>query len=377
MTPALQAHGQGTNASEQQSRQTPKLIPRSEERRELNYLRSHRIRLEVQVASGSGIPLPGLSKSDFTVLDNGQQRSLVSVESTRPGSGDNRVILVLDEENNSAQSLHRFEKEIATYLFKESRLLPHPIALGRFSSGVLKVGQSTTDRDALLLELTANQDKSSPGCIEDERRSESLQPPWLMGGGATRGLPDSTLDCMNRRFVSSVSGLYLFAQEQAGSSGRIILVWIGPGWPQLSNHEFKADTPDLQQNFFDRLVGVSQALQEARITLDAIASAPGAEAEPWRVHESSPSEGVSDESKADAGSLGLLRLALQSGGIVLQFAKDLPEQIRKCISDADSFYSLSFDAPPAQQFGEYHTVHVLVDKPEAQVRTRTVYYAEQ
>lgn len=57
--------------------------------------------------------------------------------------------------------------------------------------------------------------------------------------------------------------------------------------------------------------------------------------------------------------------------------KDLPEQIRTCITDADSYYSLSFDAPPARKFGEYHTIQVLVDRSDAHVRTRTLYYAEQ
>ena len=52
----------------------------------------------------------------------------------------------------------------------------------------------------------------------------------------------------------------------------MILIWIGPGWPLLTNHEFTPDPPQLKENFFEQLVGVSMALREAQVTLDAIAS---------------------------------------------------------------------------------------------------------
>jgi hypothetical protein len=38
---------------------------------------------------------------------------------------------------------------------------------------------------------------------------------------------------------------------------------------------------------------------------------------------------------------------------------------------------LSFDAPPAPGFGEFHTLAVKIDKPGLDVRTNTLYYAEQ
>lgn len=278
LVPGIGLTQASTNENAKPPRQSPQLTPRTETQRQRNYLRAHRIRLDVQVLNSSGIPFSPLSKSDFTILDNGQPRPLTSFAVAGPESADSRIILVLDEVNNSARQVRHFEKEIAGYLLKQDKALPHPVAIGRFSSGVLKVGKSTRDRDSLLFQLTSRQEKTSPGCIEDEQHSESLQPPWLMGGGASRSLPDSALDCMNQRFVSSISGLYLFAEDQNNDSERTIVIWIGPGWPTLSNPEFKADTPDLKQNFFDRLVGTSTALLEARITLDAVSSTSGYDA---------------------------------------------------------------------------------------------------
>ena len=88
-------------------------------------------------------------------------------------------------------------------------------------------------------------------------------------------------------------------------------------------------------------------------------------------------DGVPKPDEVTAASLGLQALAHQSGGQVLIGARSIPAGVAACMADAKSYYELTFDSPPAAQFGEYHSLEVKVDRPGLTVRTNTVYYAEQ
>jgi hypothetical protein len=184
------------------------------------------------------------------------------------------------------------------------------------------------------------------------------------------------LACLNQRFTSSIVALRRLAQQQVDVPGRVILIWMGPGWPLLTDHAFTPDPPDLKRNFFEQLVGVSTALREAQVTLDAIASP---EDSPVQVSPDSHdfADGVRTEEQVKAGNLGLHALAHQSGGEIDNSVRDVAGQISACVADAESYYVLAFDAPPAADFGEYHALAVKVDKPALDVRTNTLYYAEQ
>ena len=59
---------------------------------------------------------------------------------------------------------------------------------------------------------------------------------------------------------------------------------------------------------------------------------------------------------------GLQVLAHQSGGQILTEGNDLEGEIAKCIADADSYYVLSFDSPPAAALGEFHSLQVKVEQ---------------
>jgi len=156
------------------------------------------------------------------------------------------------------------------------------------------------------------------------------------------------------------------------------MVWIGQGWPSLSDSGFIPDTPSIKRRFFHNLVEISNSLTKAQVTLDAIASpdvSPGPGAQ--NSHDSAFFDGVRNESQVTAGSLGMHALTHQSGGHVLKNTKDNAGESNACIADAESYYVLSFDSPPAAGFGEYHSLEVKVHKPELTVRTNTLYYGEQ
>jgi hypothetical protein len=62
------------------------------------------------------------------------------------------------------------------------------------------------------------------------------------------------------------------ANAQRNVLGRVIIVWIGPGWPLLTGPEFHPDTAEIKENFFDHIVELSRTLREAQVTVDAVSS---------------------------------------------------------------------------------------------------------
>jgi VWFA-related protein len=368
---------QSTDPSSNQSNQ-PKLIPRTHDEREQRFLTQHRIILNVHVSDAAGKPYTDLQQNDFTLYDNDQLRKIVSFRPIQAGStvAADHVILVLDTVNNFTRPLHYFEREIEKYLTQEKGLLPHPISIGVFSGSHISVGQATRDRDSLLADLKEKSgDLRATGCITQLDRGEKMEAPGLTRGAGMSAESPAMLTCLNDRFVSSVNAVRQLALEQVNLPGRVILIWIGPGWPLLTNRSFAPDPPALKQGFFVQLVGVSTALREGQVTLDAIASPD--DLSPNSVGSETFFQGISNEDQIRAGNLGLHALAHQTGGHILTDSKDIAGQISACIADTESYYALSFDSPAAVAFGEYHTLAVKVHKPGLDVRTNTLYYAEQ
>ncbi len=361
--------------------QTPRLIPRTPAEREQRFIAQHRIILNVQVADASGKPTTNLKQTDFILYDNNQPRNLVAF-SPQNGPSANappHIILVLDAVNNFSRPLRSFVREIETFLKQGDGPLEYPTSIGVFFGAGIEAGPASRDRDTLLADLkTRTADLHATGCITEQDQSEGT-PDRNIGGGAAGGYraeSSKMLMCLNQRFISSVMALRYFAQAQVDIPGRVLLIWIGSGWPLLTNRAFTPDSPEVKRSFFAQLVELSTVLREAQITVDAVSSPedlPDARA------PADPSffDGIANEDQVKAGNLGLHALAFQTGGRILTGVRDLPRQIGACLADIQSWYVLTFDTPPAPGFGEYHALAVRVDKPGLEVRTNTVYYAAQ
>ena len=179
-----------------------------------------------------------------------------------------------------------------------------------------------------------------------------------------------------RRFHLSVQSLTKLVFDQEDVPGRVILIWMGPGWPLLSDGPYPG-TPKDKSNFFGEILNLSSCFLDAQMTLDTISS-------PSMVRDSGRLrayyrpflKGVQRPDQADPGNLALPVLAYQSGGQIFDDDKDLVAAIAKCITDLDSYYVLSFDSLRASQPTEYRALQITVDKPGLSPRTNAFYYAE-
>lgn len=361
------------------------LIPRSHEQREERYRTEHRIILNVLVTDASGNPVKGLTAENFTLLDNGQRQKISSFRAVVGGEGiaPARVILMLDAVNNSPKDFASDRKQVEQFLKRGRARLTYPTAIAVLTGFGARTSKATLDRDALIGEMAqSTRDIHGFNCDADEANTESALNPGMSGqGGASNldiGYRSATNgNCLNQQFQQSVSALHRLALGQEDVLGRVVLVWIGRGWPLLSGKEFRTDTASLRQNFFDNLVEMSNALREGQVTLDAVFSPDLFRTVELRTdHDNTFFNGVPSEDEVAASSLGLQVLAHQSGGLILVNGKNLGGEIAQCIADADFYYVLSFNSPSAARPGEFHSLKVSTNRPGLTVRTNTVYYAE-
>jgi hypothetical protein len=56
--------------------------------------------------------------------------------------------------------------------------------------------------------------------------------------------------------------------------------------------------------------------------------------------------------------------------------RDLSSLIDRCVTDAKTYYVLTYNPPPAAHPNEYHDIVIKVDRPGLTARTRIGYYSQ-
>ena len=382
---AAASTGQGFPSSPAESGQTPAsspltLIPRSHEERERRYRAIHHLILNVLAVDEFNTPVAGLKPQDFVLMDNGQPRELASFREVSADQGIARphVILILDTVNNTSRSIAFEIKEIGKYLGSQGSL-PFPTSIAALTSSGFKVSRPSIDRSILLQESSI--------LFKDIRRYEcksSLDDaahafPISGHGDKNIGLSIEEIndgDCLNDRFKISLTALTDLAAAQREVLGRVIVIWIGPGWPLMTGPEFHPDTAEIKANFFGHVVELSRTLREAQVTVDAVYSPDLFRKSELQSGQVKPlAEGPITEEQATAADLSLQAIATQSGGRIFE-GKNFSDEIARCVADVGTYYALAFDYVPSSKPDEYHSVQVKVKKPGLKVFTNSLYYGE-
>jgi VWFA-related protein len=311
-----------------------------------------KITLDVVVSPKSGPSVADLQQQDFTVLDNNSAQAITSFKAVTGREAPVQVVVVIDAVNASYQTVSVARPEIDKFLRAEGGRLAYPVALVVFTDkGTQELGSFSTDGNALSTAL--------------DQADVSLR-----SVGRSAGFYGAT-----ERFQLSIQTLAQLVAKMAPRQGRKIMLWISPGWPLLSGPRVDLDSKQ-QQQIFSSIVTLSTQLLQARVTLYCVD--PQGTSEPF----SSVSyykdflKGISKPNQAQIGNLGLPVLAVQSGGLVLNFNNDVAGLLRECLSDSAPYYEISFDAPPADHRDEYHRLEVKLANSGLTARTRQGYYAQ-
>jgi VWFA-related protein len=312
----------------------------------------NRIYLDVVVTPKSGVPVPGLQKSDFTVLDNKATRPIVTFDEFSGPKAPIEIVLLVDAVNTTYTNLSYERQQIDSFLRANGGHLAHPTSLAVFTDTGTQIQQ---DFSSDGYELSAAFDKADIGLREIRR------------GAGFYGAED--------RLSLSLNALQMLTAKEAARPGRKIILWISPGWPYLSGPNVDIDSKQERQ-LFAEIVALSTQLRTAGITLYSIDPLGSNENVSWELYYQSFLKGVAKPNQAQPGDLGLQVLAVQSGGLALSASNDIAGRIAHCIADLGAYYRLSFDAPPAERPDEYHQLDVKVAPPGLTTRTRTGYYSQ-
>jgi VWFA-related protein len=311
----------------------------------------NRISIDIRVTDKLGHHISGLKAEDFTLLDNKQPRKFFDFREvdTRNSAADPlQVIIVIDTINTDFQVVAREREQLTEFLKQDGGRLSHPTSLAMLTDKGLKMQPaSSLDGNAILASL--NDEKSA---LRFVGRGAGF---W----GATEQLQ------------WSLDQLVQFAEVEAGKPGRKLAFFLSPGWPMLSFAGI--DETEKQRRWtFNYIVGLSNGLRAAQLTLYAVDPFSLGRRDPF--YYQSFLKGIPNVNKAEYPDLALQVLVAHSGGLVETTGMDILGEINNAVRDADSCYTLTFEAPPADRVNEYHDLQLKVDKPGVEVRTTAGYY---
>ncbi len=298
----------------------------------------------------------GLSQQDFTILDNKQPQKILSFEAvgqTAPGDAAAEIILVVDAVNTSFSRMAYEREEVEKVLKQDGGSLSRPVSIALFTdSGIQSPSEPSRDGNALVAWL----DQHETG-LRTSTRSQG-------GWGA--------LD----RAQMSLNALQRLAEYERNQAGRKIVIWISPGWALLSGPNVQLTSKN-QQDIFNSIVATSTALLRSRITLYSVDPLGSSDAGGFRTFAyEGYLKGVTKPSQVHFGNLALGVLAVHSGGRVLNSSNDVAGEIESCIRDANVYYVISYELPPADGPNEYHAIEVKMDQPQLKAQTLSGFYAQ-
>jgi VWFA-related protein len=349
--------------------QTPVLKTRTKEEREAIYNNTHRMTINVQVSDSTGNPVSDLEAADFAIYDNQQLRKIAAFHPIDGAAlyDASRVLILLDAVNSPPEVLEAERSGIFKYLAESRKPFPYPTSFVLWFNGHLQATAETTDRNAIGRAFV----KMMKGVHSNACSANAA----ATGQPVTAGKEHASVDagkCRAVHFKDSIAALSGIAQQQQAGGGRTLLIWVGPGWPILSNDEFQRLSPQEQRAYAGEIASLTHDLGTGQVTLYSVSPDVGADAAAGQRND-----GVSRPSAIITRRLALEQLVQQTGGRVMAASKDLPTDLGRCARDAEWYYALSFNAPPAQNgAGEFHSLAIKVNRPGLQVRTVNAYYTQ-
>ncbi len=312
------------------------------------------VTLDVTVTQRSGKVVPGLTQSNFTILDNGKPQQILSFSAVQAPVTDPpmQVILLIDTVNNDITNVAYERDQIAAFLRKSGPTLPFPLSFIFFSDSGAETQDPSTSTEVLLANLKQMDTK-----LHTIRRD----------GGVYAAAERVNLSLKTAEQIA--------AQEQL-VPGRKLLIWISPGWAYLSGPNINLSSHD-QQMIFANVVGISTFFERARITLYSID--PHGLADEATIRSSYYEEfvkGVPSAPKVQQGNLALQVLAVHSGGKVINTGSNIADEISSCLADASAFYVITVPRAQAETPNTLHTIQVKISDTKLQARTLFGYYAQ-
>jgi len=348
--------------------QDPVLKTRTKEEREEQFNITHRITMNVQVTDASGTPVSDLRAENFSLYDNHQARKIVAFHPIDGAalSDATEVVILLDAVNTPQQALDEEKNAIFKYLAQSRKPFALPTAFALWFNGHLSATTATTDRNAIgraFVKLTKNVHSNACGLPQSSAQQKIAA---NKDGGQV-----SPAACRAVHFKDSVAALDGIAQQQLATGGRTLLIWVGSGWPVVPSAELERLGPKQRDAYAHEFVEVLHDLRAGQVTVYSIAPRDSSSTDIENLRT------ADTRTTATFPRIAVDEFAQRTAGRVMTSSEDISASLHACIRDAEWYYSISFNAPPAQNGGgEMHSLDLRVDRPGVQVRTMDSYYTE-
>jgi VWFA-related protein len=350
-------------------------------------------------------PIAGLTRDDFTVLDNGkpQKIAVFSVRSSRnpevpvaplpPGAVSSRLnrrgetpasatILLIDRQNTPVSDQAYANRKIVKFL--ETR--GNKDSLGIYILGnTLRVVQDLTDDperlDRALKSLKPQEAKGLTSDVKVDKNGDAITDAML--ARSLEGLDDIILQT---KATSLKDALTEIARHLAKVPGRKSLVWVSGSFPLFVRRAtYNLDfTPEMQ--------AAGKALNDANVAIYPVdarglagsLSVPGsvANAETGGGRGCNPALG--ECIMAGPGRMGeptgldtMNALASLTGGRAFYNTNGIEDSIAKAVEDAEITYTLGFYPSSENLDGTYHKLTVKMSRRVGSVHHRGGYIASK
>jgi VWFA-related protein len=176
---------------------------------------------------------------------------------------------------------------------------------------------------------------------------------------------------LQEQFQDSMKALSGMTENLSHRPGRKVVIWLGPGWPLLTERFF-IQTNESRPAYFRQLATLENSLLEARITIYSLYTVAGITPTLWQGYV----KPVRDAGKMEIGYMALQVLAEHTGGRVLPPSNDVKSQIDQCVAEIGEYYTIAFMPPATDAHEDYHDLKVTVNRPGTLAKTFSGYYNE-
>jgi VWFA-related protein len=362
------------------------------------------VQVNVIAQDGNGNPITGLTKDDFTLLDQGQSQSIsfFSEERNQPistaatagvpsinhfsnrfaeksGVPTSVTVILMDVLNTRAPDMAYARKQVTKFL---SQLQPQDhVALYSLSSKLYILHDFTQDASALLraLERDPNLDNFRTAASEPEAADTGDA---AFNSAVDRSNARAAQFYMNDRVERTALAVKVIADHISGLPGRKNLVWVSGSFPiDIIGGDLAFDHVSYSQQIED----AARSLNNANVAIYPV-DARGLIANPNMARNPGPrGGGRGAPARGSNGSMFAARqnfdtmniLAERTGGRAYYNTNDIHGSVRRAIDDSRVTYVLGYYPSIGQWDGKFREIKVTVKRSGAHLRYRRGYFAIQ
>jgi VWFA-related protein len=347
------------------------------------------VQVSVSVRDKHGKPIPSLTKDDFAIWDDKKPQpiSSFSIHTNQPTANaadplpadtytndlggpatvpSSVTVILLDALNTTFFDQARARGQIVKYLRTIQptdrvalyMLRDHLIVLHDFTSDASRLVQLLKDYKGGKLSSDLDTPETNPG---NQWNIQMALAEKDAGIDESQAITPARLDI-------TTEALRLIADHLGGLPGRKSLIWVAGDFPfNIESNNLERTANWQQTQFASQFELTARALLEANIAIYPV-DARG-------LIGSAPQNSEFVQAFDTTPLAPMKTLAARTGGRAFYSANDVMSSIREAVSDSQLTYELGFYPSDVKWDGSFHTIHVKVKAPGAQVQAREGYFA--